>query len=286
MRARRRSVAVFSLLGTAALLAAVAQATSPPARPAAKAKTKDRAVLVDLGELHAEVSALQVLHGLRPGPAQLQALARLAPKTMQPAPPRKLVRAADGYRLALRALREALLTGADAEVEKKLASVDEQASRSPPELEEIELSDEARRQAPKLVRGLSPRQVARYLATVGDFPDPLDQLAGAVAAARQMRGHKWTDHRDDVAYLVGWLLAGVDAAAEEKARARAAALLSKAHTASDKDFDRAALLREAEAMTRAVPPTDVLRHYMERVVAELLSNHKLADALAAWGKKR
>jgi hypothetical protein len=129
--------------------------------------------------------------------------------------------------------------------------------------------------------------VANYLATVADFPDPFEHLMAGCEASRRLRGPKWDDHRDDVAYLVGWLVAGVDAKKEAKARERAAALLTKAHRLDAKGYAaaREALFREGRQLIGGLGPTDVLRHYMERVVAELLSNHRMAGAVQAWRKR-
>jgi hypothetical protein len=79
----------------------------------------------------------------------------------------------------------------------------------------------------------------------------------------------------------------VDAKKEAKARQKAAALLEKAHRMSAKEYaaGRASLFREARQLVGLLGPTDVLRHYMERVVAELLSNHRLEAALEAWQKR-
>lgn len=263
----------------------VAPARAEADKPAAAGKGK--AVFADLGSLNAEVSALQVLRSLRPTPAQLDALRKLSAQTMQEAPLRKLVKVSEGYRKALRGLRDALLAGDEESADGLFVSVDKLARLEAPELEELELTGAARLHAVKLVEALSSRQVAGYLASVTDFPDPYEQLLAACEASRKMRGARWDDHRDDVAYMAGWLLAGVDAKKEARARQKATALLNKAHRMSAKEYaaGRAALFREARQLVGPLGPTDVLRHYMERVAAELLSNYRLAAAVEAWRKR-
>jgi len=289
MRTGRGSAGRSGLLGGLALLAGLVGQLTPARAKADKppAPVKVKAVFADVGGLNAEVNALQVLRGLGPTPAQLEALRNLSAKTMQEAPLRKLVKVSERYRKALRGLREALLSGDDETTDEMFATVEELGRQEAPELEEMELTDAARRHAIKLVQALSARQVAGYLATVADFPDPYGQLLAACEASRKLRGARWDDHRDDVAYLAGWLIAGVDAKKEAKAREKAAALLDKAHRMSAKEYaaGRTALAREVRQLIGELGPTDVLRHYMERVVAELLSNYRLATAVEAWKKR-
>ncbi len=47
---------------------------------------KDKSGFADLGDVHAEVTVLQVLHALQPTRAQLEQLAKVAEKTMQKPP--------------------------------------------------------------------------------------------------------------------------------------------------------------------------------------------------------
>jgi hypothetical protein len=69
-------------------------------------------------------------------------------------------------------------------------------------------------------------------------------------------------------------------------RGQALALLNKAHRLTDKEHakQQAALEKEARDLTGKVAPTEVVRHYMERSLAELLSNPQLGKAVAARRK--
>lgn len=249
-----------------------------------KGKEKEKAALVNVGDLHAEVSALQVLAALTATPAQLNRIRLLAAKTMQEAPPKKLVRVSDAYRRTLSGLRAAILKGDDDAAEELHDKLGELTKKEAPEIDEVELTAEARKQAPALARALSARQVVRYVGGVHDFPDPTEQLVAALAESRKLSGKEWELYRDDTAYQFGWLVAGVSAAGEEKARVKATALLNRAHEMDGKTFaaQREALEKSAGDLTGKVSPTDVIRHYMERVLAELLSNHRLADVLKTW----
>src|SRR5205823_5691400 len=98
----------------------------------------------------------------------------------------------------------------------------------------------------------------------------------------------WQELRDDVAYQVGWLVAGLDVSQERKVREAASRLLNKAAALSEKDYPKqvAALRKSARDLVGKIGPTDVIRHYVERVLAETLSNHRLGEAVAALQKKK
>jgi len=106
--------------------------------------------------------------------------------------------------------------------------------------------------------------------------------------SRKLRGKEWQGLRDDSAYQVGWLVAGLDADLEEKVRDKATALLNRAYRLDEKDYakQRAELEKQARALAGKLGPTDVIRHFMERVLAETLSNHRLAAAIEARQKRK
>lgn len=283
MARRRGVVGVVSLVVAMGGWVAVASG-----QRAATPVAKKGAGFAEVGSLHAEVAALQVIRALRASPTQLEAIRTMAPKTMQEEPPRKLVKVSDRYRKALRGLREALLSGDEEAIEDHFATVDELGEKERIELDELELTDEARKQAPKVVAGLSARQVAEYLVTVANFPDPFEEMAAALEASRELTGLRWEKYREEVAYLCGWLMTGVDAKKEAQAREAVSGLLNKSKRLSDREFrqQREALRKEARALVGGQGPTDVIRHYMERTVAELLSNHRLTAAVRAWSAKK
>lgn len=249
---------------------------------------KDKAEFVNLGDVNAEVAVLNVLHSLQPTAAQLQALRKASAKTMQKAPPRKMVKVSDKLRKTLTALRDALAAGDDEKIDELFQQFDELRLKEDPEFDDIEVTEAAREQAPGLVRQLSARQVAVYVSGVADFPDPIERLVQTMEESRKLRGKEWRTLRDDSAYQVGWLVAGLDAKVEEKVRDRATALLNKAYKLSDKAYaaDRASLEKEARDIVGQVGPTEVIRHFMERVIAETLSSYRLAAALDARAKAK
>src|SRR5262249_54637650 len=163
--------------------------------------------------VHAEVTVLQVLHALDLTAEQLKAFGDLAEKTAQKAPPRTQIKASDKYRKALLDLRAALRSADDDKIDAAIAHLDAvREKEDEPEFDEIEISDGARKHAPNLFKKLSARQLVFYLSGLGnEFPDPLEKLTSALAESRVRGGQKWRTIRDDVAYQVGWLIAGLDA---------------------------------------------------------------------------
>jgi hypothetical protein len=244
---------------------------------------------VDLGDVNAEVTVLQVLNALEVTKTQLAALATVAPKTAQSPPPRKGIKVSATYRKALSGLRSALLGGDEETIEAALKAHDAAREKENPDFDDVEITDNARKQAPGLFRLLSARQVVQYVAGLADdFPDPFERLRDGMNESRKLRGKEWQTVRDDIAYQVGWLVGGLDSNQEEKARASATLLLNRAAGLSEKEYteQRPALLKSARTLVARVGPAEVIRNYVERVLAETLSNHRLAAVVALLRKKK
>jgi hypothetical protein len=288
LRACRLVVALVALAGVLACGAA--------RRPEARAVAGDKAAKgpdkkkesADVGDLNAEVVVLQVLHAFDLKTGQLKELATLAAKTAQKPPPRKGVRVSDKYRKALGDLRQALVDNDDNKIEKAHTALDAAREKESPDFDDVEITDASRKQAPLVLDKLSARQVALYVAgQADDFPDPTERLLEGLDESRKRRGKDWQAFRDDLAYQVGWLVAGLDATKEEKVREKATALLNKAAGLSDEDYDEQSgkLRKSARELVGKVGPTTVIRHYVERVLAETLSSHRLEAAVQARLKK-
>jgi hypothetical protein len=71
--------------------------------------------------------------------------------------------------------------------------------------------------------------------------------------------------------------------AEAVVRDRVTALLDRAHRLKDEAFKekREELDKEVDRIVGKLGPTDVHRHFLERTLAELLSNPRLAAAVEA-----
>jgi hypothetical protein len=255
------------------------------ARPADDDKDDKAEVL----SLSLELSALQMLHDFRATPEQFEALAKVLKDTAGKMPDRKAPKVSAKMLSALRGLRDALAAGDEDKIFEAGADLDEIKESEALDLDEdFDLTDAARKQAADVLARFSPRQAAVYLAVFADdFPLPRDKLLEAVDAARTKEGQEWEDERDAVAGQVGWLVGGIDQDAEAKVRDKAAALLDRAHKLKDADFkaQKADLEKEAAELAARAGPTDVVKNFLLRTTAELLSNPRAPAAVEARLKK-
>src|SRR5262249_55472626 len=140
----------------------------------------------------------------------------------------------------------------------------------------------AREVAPEALKLFSARQIAMYAGGLDPFPDPGEQLREALAESQKKKGKGWTDYRDDVAYQAGWLVGGLDSKKEQATKKAAIALLNKAAKMDESEFSksRSSLENSIKSICKVGPP-DVIRHFMERLLAETLSNHRLVSSVEA-----
>ncbi len=258
-------------------------ARAPAAEPLKNAPT--------LNDLSLEVHALLLMHKFALAPTQLETLRELAPSTAMPARERKTGRAGIAFRKTLAELREALLRRPPDEdrisdLEEKLAELREG--------KDVDLDDsytitaEVRSQAADLLRTLSARQVASYLADLGDtIPDPLDSLLETLDKVNRLTDTEWQELGDQTSTEVGWLLGGLDLTKGRGFADEAEDWLRQVRAARGKDFarQRPELEKSARKLAGQVPPTAVLQHVAERGLAELLSNPRLGAALEARLRK-
>lgn len=249
---------------------------------------REKNEFANLGDLNAEVTVLNVLYTLDPTAAQMEAFRKAASKTMQKPPPRKLIKVSEKLRKTMLSLRNALASGDDEKIGDLFDQYDKLREKEEPEFEDVEITEKAREVAPELFRLLSARQMANYIASVPEFPDPVEQLVETMAQGRRLRGAEWQALRDDTAHQVGWLIAGLDARREERTRDQATALLNRAYKLTDKDYEgrREQLEKEARDLVGKLTAVDILRNFMERVLAEALSSHRFEAALSARERKK
>jgi hypothetical protein len=220
MAAFRHSLLVIVALVFGA--AACGESRRPPAKPKGaparkKAKkapakpVKEAADEPEITDLHHEVAALLALYDLDVTPAQLKALEGLAKRTAERPGPRQDIEVSAKYRKALRGLRQALLDNDRDGIDELDEEVEKLREEEAPDFEGITITDEARKEAPALLKQLSARQVVRYVAGVKDFPDPGERLLDALAESRERKGKEWRDLRDAIAEEVAGLVAGLDA---------------------------------------------------------------------------
>jgi hypothetical protein len=228
------------------------------------------------------------LHQLGVTSSQAKALAKVAGDTAGKLGDRKAAKASDKYRKTLVDLRDALLKRDQERINELTDQKDDLEDSESPELnDDVEVTGEARKQTPNFVRLLGPRQVLSYLALYEDeLPDPLASLQGALDKSRTATAAEWKELREETVEQVGWQVAGLDTAAVAKVSGKVGEFLDRVKALKDDDFkaQRADLEKAAREIVGDLAPTDVLRHVLEHDVAELLSNPRLPDVLAAWMK--
>jgi len=239
-----------------------------------------------LNDLGLEVGALQTLHALRATRAQMEGLQKVARETADRPPARTAGKASAKFRKTLAELRDALAANRDEDRINRLNDkLDQLRSAEKPELDDnMEITDEAREQAPRVLRMLTAAQVAGYLAGYADtMPDPLGRIQEALAKVRGLKEKDWKETRGQVGDEVGELVAGLDVDKAAEVSAQVGQLLIVARGLRDEEFktQRRELERKAGRIVGDLGPTDVLRHVMERHLAELLSNPRLEAALEA-----
>jgi hypothetical protein len=275
------------LAGLGFLLGGLTTSTSAPTRE--KDDLKDIPLKEDVNKLNLEVNALQTLYHLKATPAQLKELARLVAKAAPKPADRRPAKVSDKYRKTLGDLRQALIDVDDDKVAELYASLTELQDTETPEVDDsLPISDAAREKVAEALRLFSPRQVAGYVADFADeFPVPVDRLTDAFEEARKLKDKEWDEFRDSLADQLAWLVAGTDKKAEARVKKDVALLLDRVQSLPDEDFrkEKEDLEKDARKIAGDVDPTQVVRNWVQRSIAELLSNPELPTVLQARLKK-
>src|SRR5207302_2996500 len=176
------------------------------------------------------------------------------------------VQVSDKVRKAMTDLRAALVAGGQERIDGLSEALEELKETEKVELDdEIGLTDGARKATPIILKAFSARQIASFVGdNAEEFPDPLEKIVEAFDDVRALPAKEWEAERDGVADQVGWLVGGLDADAEKKAKGQVVALLNKVRALNDADFKakRADLEKEARAAA-AAGPTEVIRHFVQ-----------------------
>lgn len=239
-----------------------------------------------LHDLNMEVTALQMIHHLQLSREQMTVLKKLARETADKQPGRVVAKNNEKIRAALTGLRDALLKPEKDErildLLEKLEEIRDKEKFDIPD--DLEITEEARTQAPRVLRMLSARQVAIYAGSLADeLPDPLENILDALGRARGLDTAKWKELRGIISEETGRLLAGLDADKADDIGSKVIQLLIVARGLSEDEFKKQQpeLEMKARDIVGNVGPTDVIRNVLEHHLAELLSNHRLAAALDA-----
>lgn len=254
---------------------------APRAAPASSDKD-------DPYKLHLEVTALETMNHLKLTRTQLEQLRKLAAATAQKTTPARAVQVSDEFHKTLKDLRDALIDDNEARVAALTLGLDELREKEDPDFGDVAITVAARQHTPEFLHALSARQVMEFLGDFSEeFPDPRDKLEEAFEEIRAANGKEWEELRDETAGQVAWLISGLDAATESKVRPRVAALLNRVHPMKDEEFaaKQQELSKQVDEIVGKVGPLEVIRHFMERSLAELLSNQRLVAAVEARRKK-
>jgi hypothetical protein len=280
--------AVIVMLGVCACLSFLPGAWVGGAEKGAKAKPAASTSNESVVELSMEVWALQALHDFDFTPDQLRALRAMSENAASPIGQRDDAKVADKYVTKLTALRDALAGGKDDDeidgLRDEVDAMQDDDDNAADIDDSVTISDTARTKAPLALKLFSSSQIASYIAAYEDeAPDPVQSL---MDAADDIRGTDDEDARDvvaDAADEVGPLVAGLDAARQKPVQEKVRSFLERARKMKEGDFKskRAELEKSAKDVVGDVDGVTILRHWMERDMAELMSNPRLAKAIDA-----
>jgi hypothetical protein len=178
----------------------------------------------------------------------------------------------------LKALRNALAADDEDGIDELKDKLHEIMARDKIALDDrVPPSDTARRGAPMLIRMLTPGQVLAYVQILDeDDVDPLDMLQAALERGKSADAAAWKSIRDNAAAEAAWVLAGSDEMRSRPVAKLLAAILDQQRGQKGKAAD---LEKQLQQLTVQVDPRQMVRHAMERELAELLSNPCLPAAI-------
>ncbi|HTU17365.1 MAG TPA: hypothetical protein VMG10_04825 [Gemmataceae bacterium] len=257
-----------------------------PADPKSLVKGKAAEELV---ALKLEVDVLEKLYHLELNVKQLSALLKLAEKTAAKMPAVREAQAGVEYRNVLKSLHAALLAEEEDRISELSDKLDELQEKETLSIDdEFEMTDASLLAAPLAFRLLSASQIVAYLAGLDDeVPDPAERILSALEEGEELQGDEWKELRDETAEEVSWLVAGFNMENAAKVNKAVTALLERGHRFQGEELNKQwpGLEKAAHQLVGAVSSLVVLQHYVERELAELLSNPRTAAALRLWIKQ-
>jgi hypothetical protein len=197
---------------------------------------------------------------------------------------RKPAKVSANYHKLLVAVRDALAKASDAEsIDKLLGELNQLHEKESPELDDgVDVTETAIKQAPVVFQMLSARQLAGFLASqAGNIVDPAEDLIEAIDKARTLDDKEWRTFRDELAERVGFAVAGNDEEKAAKISDQVIQWLIVVRNLDDKEFQasRADLEKRGRAIVGDRTALKIIQAFVESVLAELLSNPRLPNAL-------
>jgi hypothetical protein len=237
-----------------------------------------------LSQLVLDVAALESLDKLDLSTAQLQSLQLLA-RGAGGREERAAGQGPEELRAALLTMRQALVQGHDEQVEALQDRVADLLDADGVQVDDgIELTAPARQRAPDALKLLKASQVAAYLSEYADdVADPLEELLDAMTESREAEQADYDVRRDQVADNIALATSGLDTEKDKQVSQTVSNWLDQVRALNRQEFEakREALEQEARTLVGQVDPLQVIRHYLERDLAELLSNPRLTTVLEA-----
>lgn len=275
---------ILSTILIAALRAGDNKAPAKAANPV-KGKAAEELVLLKL-----EVDAMEKLFHLELNAKQLPALLKLAEKTAAKMAAIKEVQAGAEYQDVLKSLHEALLSQEEDRIREWSDKLDELHEKETVSIDDaFEMTDAALLAAPQAFKLLSAAQIVAYLASLEDeVPDPAERILSSLEEGEQLNGEEWNELRDETAEEISWLVAGFNKENAARVKNAVIGLLDRGHRFKGEELNKqwSGLEKSAHQLVGHVSSLVILQHYMERELAELLSNPRTAAALQAWIKQR
>ncbi len=255
------------------------------------ARAQDKVISAPPGDVNAlsmEVAVLRTLFLLKASPHHLERIKTQFKEGVMKPRKREAADVSPEYKKALIDLRAALIAGDEDKVNELSDRLEELAKDDEPDIDDaVDISDESRKLAPKLLPSFDANLVVGYLASYGkDFPVPYRMMFRAMrldGKGKKASPEQWKEIRTAVANDVAWSVAGLDLKEQAKVRDEALKLLDRAHGLSNEDLlkQQAELRSAISKITGKASPLDVIKHVLEQDLAEMLSNPRLVPAVEA-----
>lgn len=284
----RSLASILALPMLSAILAAGLHADDKKTQAKSQNIVKGKAA-EELVSLKLEVDALEKLYHLELNARQLASLLKLAEKTAAKTPTTQEVQAGAEYRKVLKSLHDALLSQEEDRIRELSEKLDELREKETVSIDdEFEMTEAAMLAAAKAFKLLSAAQIVAYLASLDDeVPDPAERILSAVEEGAELKGDEWKELRDETAEEISWLVAGFRTESAARVKKTVSDWLDRSHRFQGEELNKQwpALEKSAHQLVGNVRSLDVLEHYMERELAELLSNPRTKAALQLWIKQ-
>jgi hypothetical protein len=243
----------------------------------------------DVIALSQQVRAMQRLHDLDPSAEQLQAIKALASQTIAPAGVPEATKVSPKYLQALIAMKAALSKADnDDEITDAKDALDEIEDDEDVDLDDlVDITAAARANATAILLKFSAAQIADYLGTLGDDAPDLDEtVSDALDDVRDASRGEVDEVINDDTEEAGILVAGLDLEKSAELRKQFSEILASSRKLSNSGYAKQRPELE-ESLKKLIAGTDsfvLLRHSMERDLANLLSNPQLLNAIDAMPK--